>query len=452
MNRREFLRASAASAGYAVLASTVGCATTSSPRDESVIVIGAGMAGIATGRALQESGYRVTVLEAQGRNGGRIMTDRSSGTPVDLGAAWIHGKRRNPITALARQYGAQYAETDWDNVQGYQNGEVLAAKKVSDAHDQLSSIYRKTYWKEAIEHSDGLIDDIMAQAKRRSNISEESISEPEDYLISSEKREIRALRESALQVDREYREYGGGEQLVIGGYDTIISGLAEGLSILNRQVVEKIQYTASGVKVTTNRTDFTADRVVITIPLGVLKQKSIVFEPGLSPEKEAALDRLGMTTLNKIILHFPKAFWSRAPHGLIQLKANNAPRLFLNLHHYHDEPILAYLASSTHAREIEALSNEDSFAFATDILKDMFGSRIPEPTAALRTRWASNAFSQGSFSYRKAGSSPADRDALAEAVDGRIFFAGEATHARRYGTVHGAYLSGLRAAEEVVRA
>lgn len=452
MNRRDFLRSGAATAGYLTLASTIGCATTPTPRDESVIVIGAGIAGITVAQSLRESGYQVQVLEAQSRNGGRIMTNRAFGIPVDLGAAWIHGKRRNPITKLANRYGTGYAETDWSNLQGYAKGAAVSRGELRKIHPELSAIYRKTYWKEATEHLDDMIDEITKDAGRRSNLSSDSISDPDDVLSGSELRQVSELRRASLQVDSEYHEYGGGEQLVVGGYDTIVQGLSEGLPIQNRQVVEKIVYTSNGVSVVTNQGAFSADRVVITVPLGVLKSRSIEFDPGLSVEREGALDRMGMTTLNKVVLRFPKAFWPKDADGLVQVNQSGSPRLFLNLHHHFEEPVLVYLAASTHGRELENLEDKDAVGYATDILKDMYGSNIPDATTGLRTRWASNPFSLGSFSYRKAGSTPSDRDLLAKPMDNRIFFAGEATHATRYGTVHGAYLSGLRVAEEVLNA
>lgn len=452
MNRRSFLYTSAMSAGSFTLASMLGCATTPKSRDESVIVVGAGISGIAAAQALQESGYRVQILEAQSRNGGRMITNRAFGVPIDMGAAWIHGERRNPVTKLANRYGASYAPTDWTKLSGYENGVALSGQQLADSRHRLSAIYSKTYWKEATEGVEGQIDEIVARAVRRSRDSSESFGPVEDYLTLSEQTEIWELRKAALQVDAEYREFGGGDQIMTGGYDTIVSGLSEGLTILNNQVVEKIALTASGVSVTTSRGIFTADRVVITLPLGVLKKRVIEFEPGLPDEKMAALDRLGMTTLNKIVVVFPKAFWPNDSHGLVQLNSSDAPHLFFNLHHFQPKPVLVYLASSAHGREIEQFSDGDAIGYTTGILKDMFGSNIPDATTGIRTRWASNRFSYGSFSYRKAGSSPGDRDTLAEAVDNRLFFAGEATHARRYGTVHGAYLSGLRVAEDVIRA
>lgn len=452
MNRRDFLRAGAASAGYLALASTLGCATTPIARNESVIVIGSGMAGITAARALSDSGYQVQILEAQNRNGGRIMTNRQLGAPVDLGAAWIHGKPRNPVTKLANQFGTPYSKTDWTNLQGYENGSPTNNSILGAYKPELAAIYRKTYWKEATEQLDQNINEIMHNAQKRSNLSSESIHGGDDMLTGSELNEVIALRRAALEIESEYHEYSGGDHLVVGGYDTIINGLSAGLSIQYRQTVEKIEYSAAGVNVITNQGQFSADRIVLTTPLGVLKKRSIEFNPGLSAEKESALDRLGMTTLNKVVLHFDKAFWPKNADGLVQIDPSGSPHLFLNLYHYQDEPILVYLAASEQGRELERLQDRDSVSFAMNILRDMFGTSIPAPTTGLRTRWASNPFSYGSFSYRKAGSTPADRDILAEPMDNRIFFAGEATHATRYGTVHGAYLSGLRAAEEVLRA
>ena len=259
------------------------------------------------------------------------------------------------------------------------------------------------------------------------------------------------MERGILEIDSEYKEYGGSDQFMLNGYTPIVSAMSSKLSILHRHIVQKITLSTSGVVVTTKSGKFEADRVIVTLPLGVLQKGLIEFEPLLPADKERSLERLGMTTLNKIVLQFPKAFWPREPHGFAQLANEDSAQLFFNVHHYHDAPILTYLISASNGREVEAMENADAVAYATDALKQMFGSSIPEPSIGLRTKWNNNKYSFGSFSYRKAGSSPSDRVALAAPIENRIFFAGEATHPTRYGTVHGAYLTGLRAAKELMR-
>jgi len=100
---------------------------------------------------------------------------------------------------------------------------------------------------------------------------------------------------------------------------------------------------------------------------------------------------------------------------------------------------------------LENLTEADAKAGVLEVLRRIFGSAVREPVSVLQTRWKSDPWSLGSYSFDKLGAKPTDRDALAASVDGRLFFAGEATHRTMFSTVHGAYLSGCRAAEEIAQ-
>lgn len=98
---------------------------------------------------------------------------------------------------------------------------------------------------------------------------------------------------------------------------------------------------------------------------------------------------------------------------------------------------------------LENLTQADAKAGVMEVLRKVFGSNVPEPAAVLQTRWKSDPWALGSYSFDKLGATGDDRDKLAALIDHRIFFAGEATHRTMYSTVHGAYLSGRRAAREI---
>ena len=103
-------------------------------------------------------------------------------------------------------------------------------------------------------------------------------------------------------------------------------------------------------------------------------------------------------------------------------------------------------------REIEAWSDGQIVESAMKTLKTVFGANIPQPIDYQITRWASDPFAKGSYSYNAIGSTPKMRYALANPLNGQLFFAGEATNRDYFGTAHGAYLSGLRAARDVLSA
>jgi polyamine oxidase len=101
----------------------------------TVIIIGAGLSGSSAANALVAKGYKVTIVEARNRVGGRTWTDRKSlSKPVDLGAGWIHEADENPITDLCKKYKIAITPTDYENAVLYGKD----GKSVSDADTTAS--------------------------------------------------------------------------------------------------------------------------------------------------------------------------------------------------------------------------------------------------------------------------------------------------------------------------
>jgi monoamine oxidase len=178
----------------------------------------------------------------------------------------------------------------------------------------------------------------------------------------------------------------------------------------------------------------------------------VEFVPALPATKRAAIERLGMGVLDKIWMRFDEVFWPMDQNmfGRISAQAGLWAE-WVNLAKFHPQraPILLGFNAGAAARKVEALSDEDARESALDALRDMFGDDVSDPVEVRRTRWAADAYARGSYSYLAVGANLDDCDALAAPVGGRLFFAGEATSRKHAATVHGAYLSGLRAAAQV---
>ena len=437
-----------------IVGTSTGCATRAPiGRSETVVIVGSGMAGVAAAHNLEASGYGVVILEARERIGGRIFTDRSMGAPVDLGASRIHGSTRNPITGLAQRYGAHSESVDWRNLVGFdEDGTPLEQKKVSHARDDLTSVLRRAYLKGLGRGEDVSVEEIVARQTKGRKFGRADRRTFEFSLASFEILTSAPLRELSWQYGKEYNEYGGGDHIVTNGYDNVIRGYGAVLDIRTGVRVSKIRYHASGVDVETTAGKVSADRVIVTVPLGVLKANTIVFEPELPAEKYEAIQRVGMGLINKVALHFPRAFWPRDPHALVHAADTRGHfPVFINLYRYTSEPILVAIIPMSFANALEGMSERDATAMALDVLRGMYGSSVPDPDGAVQTRWGSEPYTRGAYSYNRLGGSGQDRETLAEAVAGRVFFAGEATHRRMYGSVAGAYHSGVRAAKEVIR-
>ena len=429
-------------------------ASASDKEGKSVVVIGAGMAGLTAARRLSSKGYDVIVVEGRDRSGGRMWTDHSLGTPVDLGAAWIHGdSSQNPLMKMVHQYGLSTQATDWEETWLFDIGYgEIEDETYEEIQRKAESILEGIYDRQQDAGNRRSMADALAPIFK--NLSGDPIV----------KRGIRWLLTS--QIETEYasdfgdlsfkhwdmdEQYSGDDVVVHGGYSQIIDRMADGLNIKYGHVVNRISQSADGVMIATDQGVIQCDQTVVTLPLGVLKQGRVKFESGLTDEKIASIGRLGVGTMNKIALHFSKQFWPEDAHrlGLFNSSTENLIE-YLPMTPYSGEPVIVGLTRGRHARSLETAKKEDVVQQALTDLKFMFGSSVPHSAVeSVVTSWYSDEFSRGAYSHVAPGASFADYRTLAKPLGERIFFAGEATHATYPGTVHGAHLSGERAANEI---
>lgn len=461
LNRRAFLRVVLASAALSPLTRVLsGCGSdvegpTNLPSTDSVIVIGAGIAGLAAASELKRKGLTVTVLEARGRTGGRINTSRVwADIPVDLGASWIHGTDGNPITDLASELGLETVVTDWESGEVFDvNGDMLSdsdTDAMETALDDLLSAL-ETLRDEYLDEGKA---DISLGAAIELVLASEDYSQEElhrlAYSVNTEIEQEYATDASEMSLYSwdQGEEFGGDQVVFPNGYSDIPNSLAEGLDIHLNQVVKAISVADDGVTVETEGDSFSADRVIVTVPLGVLKRGDIRFEPALPDEKLRAIEVLEMGLLNKLYLRFPSAFWTEDNNTFIgYLGEETGPFAeTLNLQKVMGVPVLLMFNGAGYAHTLEGASDEATVAQAMTVLRNIYGEAIPDPIEYQITRWASDPFAYGSYSFIGVGGSGDDYDALAAPVGTRLFFAGEATNRDYASTVHGAYMSGMREA------
>lgn len=429
-----------------------------SPMMKQILVIGAGIAGLAAARELARHHLDVTILEARDRIGGRVWTDRSwPDAALDLGASWIHGVVGNPIADLARQFDAPTMPTD-DSLTIYNSaGRKLTAREqlhLVERYEQVKiTVDELRQQRQASGEPDRSLGHLLREVIAREDFSPRELNELWYVINSTIEHEYAADVDwlSLYHWDEPYH-FDGAEVIFPQGYDALAHGLARGLDVRLNHTVSKIEYDAQRVTVQTNRGAFEADRVVVTLPLGVLKRGAVEFVPGLPIRKQQAIERLGMNVLNKVYLRFAEAFWGGDDTDWIGYIAEKKGEWAeaLNIHHYTRQPILLWFNAAAYGTHLESLSDAAIISEAMQRLRVMYGSQIPYPEAWLITRWLSDPFAGGSYSHLPVGAAPDDRAALAESIADRVFFAGEATLIDHSATVHGAYLSGVREARQIV--
>jgi monoamine oxidase len=456
ITRRHFLH----SLATMILLSRIGTIQEASALGERVLVLGAGMAGLAAARRLTDLGFSVTVIEARDAIGGRIRTDNTLGAPVDLGASYIHGTQGNPLVNLAAQYGAETFDSELaSDYLVDRKGRFLSSKVVRQGRKEFNNIFERLLTVQEDLDDDRSIRSVSSPLQKSVRAKRGvAIGDLTNFLLRSELGiEFGAdLKDMSLLYLDDDEEFKGPDLLLRNGYISLINGLAQGIDVRLGQNVTGISRTNSGVTVTTSTSNFEADRVVIALPLGVLKRAEIVFQPGLPEEKGAAIGRLKMGVLNKTYLKFSSAFWQTRKNRVGYI-GNVGARSALDIPEYYtlDDmlgvPILFGFTEGSLARSLELVDTPALVARTMKTLRKVYGANVPDPEAVLRTSWSTDPYSYGSYTYVPVGARAEDYETVAEPIGDRIFFAGEATHRQYPGTVHGAYLAGVREADRIAQ-
>lgn len=415
------------------------------PNGKTVIVIGAGISGLAAAKKLKENGFTVIVLEAQDKVGGRLRTNRSLGVAFDEGASWIHGTNGNPITTLAQEAGMTTAFTDDDSFLSYDLGGTLRSDSVfSNTEDEYYDILETLMNSGNANQSFETVFNALYPTYSNDRLWKFFLS---TYLTF----DTGDLNNLSSLLYNQGEEFGGEERISTNGYDTIPNYLANGINVQLNQRVTKIDYSNQSVIVSHNGTISEADYVIVTVPLGVLKANTIEFIPALTTVKETAIEKVGMNCVNKFLLIWDNAFWDDEQYIAYTPETKDKFNYFVNVKKFHPNVnALMTFAYADYGRQTETMTDSQIIDEIMLHLKDIYGSNIPNPTNMIRTKWQTNENSFGAYSYTAVGTEMQHFEDLAEQINDKLFFAGEHTSSDYFSTAHGAYFSGIREADKII--
>lgn len=436
LNRRQLLQGLGAGAALAG-AGARAVAATAAPE---VLVIGAGAAGLVAARELASMGIAALVLEARERIGGRAFTDTSLGVPWDRGCSWLHASNVNPWLDYARRNGFEvqpdrFAREIYDGAQRLGGSETAGHRAIADR------VQRE------LERAGSRGLDISAEAA----LTQQTLADPWYPMVMSELTGWEGIEPANYSVlDSHQFVDDGGDYVIPRGYGTLLAHYAKGIEVKLNTPVTRIRWGGSGVAAETAAGLVSARVAVVALPSAAIAEGSVIFSPHLPVEVLQAHHDLPLGILEKIALRFKRNVFPSEATEFLRMRRGDGRGLGYLTRHGGSNVCIAF-APGRLARDLEARGETAAIEHALDELAAMLGGDARRHFDEGRaTAWASDPYSRGAYSYCVPGRFGA-RSVLTRPVGGRIVFAGEHTQQNAYGTLHGAYLSGVRAAAEARR-
>jgi monoamine oxidase len=442
LSRRLFLASAAGAAASSALAAPRPPQTPEIPRSGWVdaVIVGAGAAGIAAARRLAAFNKRFVLLEAAPEVGGRCITDtKTFGVPYDRGAHWMYAADVNPLVKLGLQAGLSvYTAPPGQRIR---IGRRYARE--GEMEDFLAGLVRaNTAIADAARKSDVACAQVLPKDLGDWRSTIEFVLGP--YNCGKELSELSTV-DLARSVERDNSAF------CRQGFGAVLAKLAAGLPLLTGTPVKTIEsWSRQRLEVDTAQGQFKTGAIIVTLSTNALAAGKVKFAPELPKRHLDALSKLKLGSRDHIALELPGNPLGLRADELVFEKSDNRQTAAI-LGNLSGTTLCTVDVGGSFGRELSAKGEAAMVDFALGWLGSLYGADMKNQVKRRHaTRWNNEPWVLGATSAASPGGQSA-RKILTEPLSGRIFLAGEATHETLWGTVAGAWESGERAAEAVLK-
>ena len=410
-----------------------------------VVIIGAGVAGLRAAENLKQNNINFVVLEASHRIGGRAYSEKLGPENwFDLGCSYLHNGKLNPFVKIAKSLDIQVNTTNGDlfdatKTKYFSNGKKLEFQNLNPVESAYNEVIKKI---SHVHHDCSIFENmdmnnpyspILLHLFSGSNAADSDLVSSRDYISS---------------------HYDGPDYPIPSSLGNLVKAWSSGINVNLNTVVKKIYWDDSSVKVITSKGTFFAKKVLLTVSTSILFKNDITIIPELPAEKRKAIENLPMGTLNKIGISFNKGTFSKKDRGWYVSWPGNEIKSEADIGSFEVNVSgldnIVVFAGGRFGEWLEKRGAKTMRDYAITKVEEVLGSKyLKNIEKTITTAWASDPFSKGSYSYASP-SSENFRSELRKPICDTLYFAGEATINKHFGTAHGAYFSGTNASNEII--